>query len=203
MGAVISANKMIRKFWYEKFSLRFPDLGGSEHWRVACFVDASFNGGNDGCSHGGHIVFAANWVSGACSLLSWKSNKLKRVARSTLAAEAIACVDGIDHTLVIANLIAEQRGHKIPVVVFTDSASLVDTVYSSRNVLERRLRVDIAFLRELILEKSIDVLRWVPTDKQLADCLTKTSAKASQFLLNVMATNSLEDWVKEPEYAIP
>ena len=57
------------------------------------FSDVSFN--NDGYSQGGHILFIADKFNMSSPVL-WKSTKVRRVARSTLAAETLAFTEGAD-----------------------------------------------------------------------------------------------------------
>ena len=42
------------------------------------------------------MLLAGN--NGWCNLLSWQSKRIKRIARSSLAAEAIAMLDGLEAT---------------------------------------------------------------------------------------------------------
>ena len=73
----------------------------------------------------------------------------------------------------------------VPIIAFTDSKSLVDAVYSTSLVENKRLRCDIGQLKEDLSENNIESLIWVPGEQQLADCLTKRGASGVK-LLNVV-----------------
>ena len=63
----------------------------------------------------------------------------------------------------------------IPVEAMTDCYSLYEAAHSSTSIDDRRLRIEMAILREGILKKEFK-LTWVSTDSQLADCLTKSGS---------------------------
>ena len=74
----------------------------------------------------------------------------------------------------------------------TGKESLVSAVHSSKIVVAKRLRVDIAYLRDLIYHNSSKRLVWVPTKEQFADCMTKITAPAIDSVSKTLFTNSLE-----------
>lgn len=51
--------------------------------------------------------------------------------------------------------------------------------------------MDTARLREMVAMKEID-LHWVPSEKQLADCMTKRGA-ASELLRTVLASGAYQE----------
>ena len=53
--------------------------------------------------------------------------------------------------------------------------SLKDSAYSTNGVEEKRLRIDIAVIREAIQEKGI-IVEWISKESQIADVLTKQGA---------------------------
>ena len=61
----------------------------------------------------------------------------------------------------------------IPIEIYTDNKSLHDSIISKKNVLEKRLRIDIAMLRELFEQKRITKIHRINTNKQIANSLTK------------------------------
>ena len=65
--------------------------------------------------------------------MNWRSHRLKRVVRSTLCGETIACVNAIEAALVVQKLIDElSKNFRIPILVWTDNRSLVQAVYSTK-----------------------------------------------------------------------
>ena len=85
-----------------------------------------------------------------------------------------------------------KNPQQIPVEAMTDSKSLWDSIHNTRQCEEKLLRNTIAAIKELIERKMLKDVHWVPTDKQLADCLTKMGKNAN-WLLKVASRNNLEN----------
>ena len=88
-----TANKYIRKLKSLGAVLKFPNLGNLENVKIMCFNDASFANLKSGSSQGDFIIFLCG--SGKYAPIAWKSNKLKRVVKSTLYAETLALEEAI------------------------------------------------------------------------------------------------------------
>ena len=105
------------------------------------------------------------------------------MVRSTLAGETLALADGIDHAIFLSSLYSELTTGNVtkgilPVVCVTDNYSLVDAIKSTKSVTEKRLRLEISGIKELIQTKRIQHVLWSATKEQLADCLTKKGASS-------------------------
>ena len=74
----------------------------------------------------------------------------KRIARSTLAAETLALLDGIDNAIFINNVLKLILGEELQMLALVDSKQLFDAIKSSKTVLEKRLRIDISSIKENI-----------------------------------------------------
>ena len=95
--------------------------------------------------------------------------------------------------MLLSNQVAEIiKCRPLPIRILTDNESLVNAAYSTTSVEEKRLRIDVASLREMIHSKSIYDVKWVPTNKQLADCLTKQGAKSDQLLAVIKQQGALD-----------
>jgi len=81
-------------------------------------------------------------------------------------------------------------GEKIGITAITDSLSLYNAVYFSKVVEEKRLRIDISSIKELIENKVVKSLQWVDSKRQLADCMTKRTAIPEK-LLQVLRSGRL------------
>ena len=83
------------------------------------------------------------------------------------------------------------------IILITDNKSLQDSVYSTKSIEDKRLKVDICTLRDMLKNKEITEIKWVPSKWQLADVLTKSGASSSK-LLEVLSgsTNLLTDILK-------
>ncbi|ESO90517.1 hypothetical protein LOTGIDRAFT_164106 [Lottia gigantea] len=65
---------------------------------------------------------------------------------------------------------------QLPILCVTDKNSLVDAVNSTKQVNDKRLRLEISSIKELLQSGQISNIIWSETKAQLADCLTKKGA---------------------------
>ena len=72
---------------------------------------------------------------------------------------------------------------------FTDSKSLHDAVYSSKILTEKRLKIELCAIRELLEKGEIHSITWVNSSDELVDCLTKEGASREK-LYNVPSGDS-------------
>ena len=135
-------------------------------------------------SQGGLVVLATTKqcleTPQRASMLEWKSYRHQRVLRSTLAAEAASLDRAFDVGNFLACTFSEMTsgGYKATtatpmyeVIPVTDARSLWDAIHRlSTTFQEKRVEIDVAALRQ-----SCRGLRWVPTEQQRADALTKRS----------------------------
>ena len=181
-------NKIVKNVKGNKHCITFPSLDlSSTH--VVMFSDASFNNHPNGSSQGGYIVMIVDKHNQSCPI-SWKSNKVRRIARSTLAAETLVFTDGCDAAYFINQLAQEAQivSSDSQILTYTDNKSLHDSVNTTAQVTDRRLRVEISAIREM-QEKEEITIKWISKEKQLADCLTKRGAPCSS-LVSVLQTGS-------------
>nr|XP_039264060.1 uncharacterized protein LOC120339893 [Styela clava] len=180
------ANKVLRKLKSNPFSLKFQNLGPNENLNLVCYTDASFASLNDGGSQSGSLVFLVG-ESGYCNLLSWESKRIRRVVKSSLAAETLALSNGIDTAAFVASLFAEIwngdiNDEKLPIELVIDNLSLYEAIKSNKQVQDKRLRVDIAIVKEMIKNKEVSNVYWVEGKLQLADTLTKSGVSSSKLV---------------------
>ena len=121
--------------------------------------------------------------------ISWQSRKFNRVTKSPLASEALALNEEADAGLLMASICQEVFGLSVlpKVLCRTDNESLKEALYSPKVVSDRRLRIDIARLREMVKEDEIQV-EWIEKRKQLAGFMTKKVASSVE-LLEVLSTS--------------
>ena len=78
----------------------------------------------------------------------------------------------------------------IPLTAYRDNKSVTEAVFSIKLVDDKRLRVDIAAIREFIKTNDIHQIKWCAGDIQLANCMTKQGTSGYQ-LLNVLQCGKL------------
>merc|ERR1712098_501740 len=130
MGKVedlVRAIKTVRSISEKKVEITFPDLGDPNNWMLICYTDAALGNLNNGVdSTGGHILLLCNKLSEKCATLDWQSNKIKRVVKSTLAAETLSLLDGLENSIFVKDLIniACPILAEIPIIAIVDNLSL-------------------------------------------------------------------------------
>jgi hypothetical protein len=105
---LIEANKLLR---FAKSNadvhLTFPPIGALEDLRITCMFDAALGVRHDQSSQGGYLNLLTNkkafeGVGAPYHILDWRSFRLPRVARSSLAAEVQAAAQAVDSTEFVA-----------------------------------------------------------------------------------------------------
>ena len=71
--------------------------------------------------------------------ISWKSKKIQRVVKRTLAAETLALVEALEAYFMIRTILLEiykkePHSETFPIHCFTDSKSLLDSVHSAKTL---------------------------------------------------------------------
>lgn len=182
-------NKTIKFMKNNPLTLKFPRITMAGAC-IVIFSDASFGNLPDGSSQGGHIVFIAE-KSGRCCPVTWQSRKIRKVCKSTLAAESWALVDGLESAeLIAAQLNQILKSQSISrLVCLTDCKSLYDAIRTTNTLDDKGLKIPLACLRQRFNRNEVAFV-WVPTGLQLADCLTKAGAP-SAILREVLSTGQL------------
>ena len=170
---LIKLNKLVGRIQADSFGLHFPRLYDLENCELEVYTDASFASLRDGGSQGALLVFLKD-REGKRSLLLWQTRRLKRVVKSTLAAETMALLEGAEAGVYMAQVLKEVlRLDSMTVLCVTDNKSLCDALKSTKQVDDKRLRIDIAVLVDMIQRNDISEVSWTDSRSQLADCLTK------------------------------
>ena len=197
---LLELNKLLKEAKAsEGWALRFRPID-LEKARIVVFSDSSFANAEGLRSQAGYLVFVTGdqvcSVEGdVASLVDWRSHKIKRQCRSTLAAETMSLDAAVDSGLYTRELLAEmlvadyvpaQSGRLppdfLPMHAATDCRSLYDLLVkdgSLSTTQEKRLAIDLGGLRETAAEfdeqceQLTETYKWVDTKSQLADHLTK------------------------------
>ena len=189
---LLRAVKALRRIKDFRCVVLFPRLGSPLHWRMIVFTDAAHANLCDGVSStGAYIVFLVGPGNLACPL-AWNASKIKRVVKSTIAAEALSLQTGLDVAVYLRDIIAEVTGvARLTIAAYVDNRSVVEAVHSTKMVADKRLRIDIGAIKQSLQDGEITAVRWCPGAAQLANCLTKRGA-ASHHLLRVFHTGKLD-----------
>ena len=80
---------------------------------------------------------------------------------------------------------------RIPIRLFTDSESTLESVTSSKQIVTKTLRMVIMDLKERLLSGEITSIAWLPTKNMWADLFTKES-KLPEALEDVLIRNVMD-----------
>ena len=188
---IVFTNKTIRKTVSDDVSLKFPKLD-LKSLKLEVHSDASYNNLPNGGSQGGFIILLCD-SSGKAAPIQWQSRRIKRVVKSTLAAECLALEEAADYAYYVKSMVTEVLAlpTDIELNCYIDNKSLDDVITSSNNVKEdKRLIQDISLIKEMMFKEEINSVSLVESKKNLADVLTKRGA-SSQLLEEVLNTGSI------------
>ena len=177
---LVRLNKVISRVNTDNIRLCFPKMTNINCCSIECYSDASFANLTGSGSQAGFIIFMQDANLVRCPIY-WESRKIRRVVKSTLAAETLALLDCAETAVYISHIMRElNTGCSLPVHCYIDNKSLLDVLDSKRNVEDKRLRIDVAVIRDMLQKNEISSVQWVSTNDQLANCLTKRGASAEQ-----------------------
>ena len=191
VGTIYEVNKLTRKAtaW-----ARTPLNIHAHHSPIkVTYTDAGWTTHPDGTSQGGQLVFIANseLLQGResnMSLISSHSSRLRRVARSSSAAEAAA--DGDDEAVYTRLCLKEvlfgqldlrnwqSEASQIPAALVVDCGGVYDALArsssSSLGLKEKKLGLEALALKQSLVECGT-VIRWCHSAAQLGDVVTEDS----------------------------
>ena len=170
---LIRAIKVLRKAQTELSSLTFPDLGEFQNWKIVVYTDAAHANLCDGFSSmGAQIVFLIGKQQ-KCATIAWQGGKIKRVVKSTIAAEALSLLEGIELAVYLKSVISSLIEYQPPIEVVVDNRSVVEAINSTKLVDDKRLRLDISAIKQYMQSGEVQNIRWCPGKLQIADVMTK------------------------------
>ena len=175
--------------------MKYPNMGNVNDWVLVGFGDAGIKSMPDKMtSIGGMVILLCNKITGAAAVLGWRSKKLRRKVISSLAGECFAMIGVIGELAYTKAILAQIYGQRIKAIttlVVTDCKNLEEAVHSSSLVQDRWLITDIAAIKEALENKEITQVHRVPSERMLANCLTKAGASGEE-LRTVLRTGRFE-----------
>ena len=186
VGDLVRAIKTIGRLKEIRSIQLYPCLGGNEadDWEVFVFTDAALGNLNDGKGSVGAYIIWLKDRNGNCCPIAWQAKKIKRVVRSTIAAEGLALLEGLEAAIYYRELITNLlflEPTNLPITAFVDNRSIMEAMQSTKLVDDMRLRIDVAALCEMQGNNSVSV-KWCPGKIQLANSLTKRGASGIELL---------------------
>ena len=153
------------------------------------FADASYSA----YPTQGHLFLFASQSSHSgdikANIIDWNSKTIRRVTRSTVTAECISVCNAVDQALYLSQLWYDMTGQSLGIRVFNDSRNLIHLCYNDKIPEEKRLMIEILYLRESIAKRDVLSINHLDTKLLLADALTKPQSKAFYSLIQFMESN--------------
>ena len=203
-----SANKALR---YAKANadvgLEYRNIGSKDEVTFVAFSDASFGRRSDHSSQGGFLLLmvskdVAHGAEGHYNVIDWRSWKLARIARSTLAAESQAASDAADALLFASTFwnllwlpwlpldqVETPRMPNSPKLV-VDAKALYDQLVrpelQATSGTDKRTTIEVLVTQDK-LSCCGGTTMWVSSERQYSDGLTKQSA--AQLLADRLRTH--------------
>lgn len=139
---------------------------------IVAYCDADWASSFDRRSTTGYVIYVGN------NLVAWKSKKQSTIALSSTEAEIIAATETMREVMWVRNVI-ESFGIKTTTpTLYCDSQPAIaisnTTGYHGRS---KHMDVKYKFMSECVEDKNVD-LRYVPSDENIADTLTKPLSRA-------------------------
>ena len=204
LRAIIEGNSLLR-FAKENsdVTLRYEPFESIQSWqdlskaRLNVMFDAAHAVREDHSSQGGYIAFITPDTvfheETSYHVVDWRSFKLHRVARSSLSAEAQAAGQASDASEYIARFWScimnpnvnvrdrlQEKSSLCPTLI-TDAKALYDAFHkessSTSSSVDKRTYLEIRVAKQQVTELG-GSLRWVSSERQYADGLTKTSTRS-------------------------
>ena len=185
-----AANKLVRRIKSDRhFCLLFRKLPNTTMYalHIKAFCDGSWANMPGLRSQTGQLYTIAGTSDTEemfeADVCHWRSQRIKRVCRSTLHAETLSATDTCDQAIFLGNMLRTWIHGDRPdapqtrIDVLTDCHSLVDSMSQVvPTSTEKRLRLDLLAIKESLDSGGINILRWVDTRLQLGDSLTKAAS---------------------------
>jgi len=193
---VKQARELIKEIKKTKLEIKYGPLGSLSSLYLEIHADASFGNIDEKTRSTAGAVIILRGSAGTGSPIYWRSKVIARVCKSAKSAESCALEDAIDTAINIGRQVHQLRTGKIEdkackIIARTDSKGLVDTLSSTRQVSEGRMRLNVHRIKEYQKLKEVDSIKWIPTTHMLADALTKARADPSR-LRKVLETGKME-----------
>ena len=189
---ISKANKQWKRAQVER-DLKFVSL--EDRQTMFAYSDASWANMKGFSSQGGYTIFMVGekrtGEGRVANLVSWRSQRIRRVCRSTFAAECLQAVATHDAVSWIHPLFEFVQGEAIPLVMVLDASSLVEAIRAeSPQVTEKRLRLDVLSLHNATARGEFKV-EWTDSSCQYADEMTKLVPDDKSLLVEFVKGNIL------------
>ena len=178
-GATIAdlrdVNQILKRVRERESFIKYEYIDGKDHLIIVRIGDASYK--QDDKAIGGVFLFLANSSMTRVAPIFWKTKQIQRVCHSSKDAETLNLLKMVDDSVLAAHqlelLLYGEVINRIPIRLYTDSESTLESVASSKQIITKTLRNVIVDLKERLVNGEISSYTWLPTQNMWADILTK------------------------------
>ena len=104
--------------------------------------------------------------------------------------------EGLEASFYYRQILEDMLGLEsttITIEAYVDNKSVIEALLSTRMVDDKRLRVDVAAIQELLKFQDINQIQWVPGHLQLANVMTKQGASGFHLLKVLQSGNMMSE----------
>jgi hypothetical protein len=150
------------------------------------FTDSLFTNNKDLLSQIGYILVLTDSLNKA-NIVYWSLVKCKRITRSILASKLYTIAHGFDISAAIKATVKLQLNISLLLILCTNSKLIYKCLIKLGTTQEKRLIINIIYLRQLYKRRKIAKVKWIDEDSNPADAITKN--KPSSALKQLINTN--------------
>jgi len=193
------ANKAIKKAKDEISKVNYTRVGDFKDLKVITITDGSYLKLEEKTkSVMGRFVFLSGADGKIVNCIGWKGKTIPTVCKSPKASETRAAEKAVEDAIFVARTLCElyrgKRGEdQIPVIIYTDSQALLDSMNSTRQIENKLLRPIIKWFKQCLDSKMVKEVKWCDTEVCLADILTKSGSKLTEKALDLLRNNEMVD----------
>ena len=189
-------NRVLKGVREKESKVKYGYLGDNEDLIIIGIRDASYK--QDDKVIGGVILLLANSSLTHASPIYWKSKQIERVCHNSKDAETLNLMRMVDDAVLTARqleiLLYGDILQRIPIYLFTDSDSTLESEASTKKISTKTLRNVMYGLKQRLVDGEITLYTWLSTSSMWADILTKEKKMPSAFKDVILKNElSLED----------
>ena len=116
--------------------------------------------------------------------MNWLQGRLTQVSKATFTSETLACINAVDHMIVLAILLHQLMEGSVSLdkaVHLTDGRRHSNDTGSKHRCNTRNFLAHLAWLQDKVKSGAISWLQWVDTREMYADGLTKGTVRRDRF----------------------
>ena len=176
----LKALKVWKRLKNTDSAILFPDMGDFKSLELIVYSDASFANLDGVGSAMAYMIFGRNVRTNNTSPLTWKANKVKRIVKSTLAAEGLSLSAALDDAFYLRRFLEETLEVVPPIMAYVDNRGLVENVHSTKLVDDTRLNIDLGAIKQMLLKEEVTGIQWCSNTEQVVDVMTKRGASGEK-----------------------